>query len=345
VVLGALAACQTTSQRAAAQDSSPQPPNAGTVARPSYNNGTGFFVYRGKLYDPSGHEFRIRGVNRAHYDSYSQPGLSNTRANTVRFLMYQLSVGAGRYVSVVKTQHLDYGEVPIPTMGYFPDNAQTSCNTSTSQLSSGVAWWAANARAFASLDGSMILNIANEWGPAKSTAWRDAYIQAVGTLRAAGYRSPLLIDAGGCGQDAQDILDYARDVYESDPQKNVIFSYHDYSPASSLDYFPQLAQLAAQGVVVIVGEFGPGRNIGPSPTLLTPQQIITTAEANGLGWLAWAWDDNNLANGASNDAWFSMTYAGPGIYTRRSDLTDYGKDVVLNPTYGLKVLAKAARLR
>jgi mannan endo-1,4-beta-mannosidase len=205
-----------------------------------------------------------------------------------------------------------------------------------------VAWWAANVRAFKALDKYMILNIANEWGPSNSEVWRDSYISAIASLRTAGYLSPILVDSGGCGQDPADILKYAAEVYNSDPQKNVIFSYHDYSPVSSLNYFPQFAQLASRGVMVIIGEFGPGRNIGPSPTLLTPAQVITTAEANGLGWLAWAWDDNNLANGASDNNWFSMTHAGPGIYARPSDLTDYGKDVVLNPSYGIKALAKPA---
>jgi len=46
---------------------------------------------------------------------------------------------------------------------------------------------------------------------------------------------------------------------------------------------------------VIIGEFGPGRNIGPSPTNITPQAIIQAAEARNLGWLAWAWDDNPSA--------------------------------------------------
>jgi len=315
------------------------------VSRPAYNTGKGFFVSEGKLYDPSGHEFRIRGVNRAHFDSPSQPGISRSGANAVRLLLYKPSFGAATYVRVLQSQHVDYGEVPIPGMALFPDNAKTSCNTSRSELSSGVAWWAANVRAFARLDPSMILNIANEWGPANSAMWRDAYIAAVSTLRAAGYRSPLLIDAGGCGQDAEEILRYALAVYASDPQKNVLFSYHDYSPVSSLDYFPQLAQLASQGVVVVIGEFGPGRDIGPSPTLLTPRQVITAAEANGLGWLAWAWDDNNLPNGASNDSWFSMTYKGPGLYEVPADLTQYGKEIVLDPTYGLKALAKPADLK
>jgi hypothetical protein len=71
---------------------------------------------------------------------------------------------------------------------------------------------------------------------------------------------------------------------------------------------------------------------------------LTTAEADGVGWLAWAWDDNNLPNAGADDHWFSMTYRGPGLYTRDSDLTQFGRDVVLNPNYGLKALAQPASI-
>jgi hypothetical protein len=113
------------------------------------------------------------------------------------------------------------------------------------------------------------------------------------------------------------------------------------------NYGFRIAQLAAlsrrTGAAYIVGEFGPGKNIGPSPTLVTPGQIITAAEANGIGWLAWAWDDNNLANCSSDDRWFSMTKV-CGRYTQTSDLTNFGKDVELDPNYGIAVLAKRASI-
>ncbi len=114
------------------------------------------------------------------------------------------------------------------------------------------------------------------------------------------------------------------------------------------NYALRIARMAAMerstGAVFLIGEFGPGRNIGPSPTLVTPAEIITAAEANGIGWLPWAWDDNNLANGASDNNWFSMTDAGPGIYNSSADLTSFGQDVVLNRTYGITALAKLASI-
>ena len=117
---------------------------------------------------------------------------------------------------------------------------------------------------------------------------------------------------------------------------------------SRLELRAGIARLAAlaqrTGAPYLIGEFGPGGNLGPSGTLVTPGQIITTAEAHGIGWLAWAWDDNNLPGARADDRWFSMTYSGPGIYQRPSDLTAFGRDVVLNARYGLAALAQPASI-
>src|SRR3979490_1088713 len=195
----------------------------------------------------------------------------------------------------------------------------------------------------------MMVNVPNEWGPPNSTAWRDSYISAIAALRGAGYLGPLMIDSGGCGQDPDDLLKYSTAVFNSDPQKKGIFAFHfyglssRYSTVAQMDtIFSELAALSnSQGMVFAITEFGPGKDIGPSPTMVTPGQVITAAEANGLGWLAWAWDDNNLANCKADNNWFSMTY-NCGTYTQPSDLTNFGQDVVLNPTYGITKAAKPA---
>jgi mannan endo-1,4-beta-mannosidase len=339
----------TASQSAAVK----YPATTDKVSRPSYNTGNGFFVLNGKLYDANGNEFRMRGVNRTHYDSNSSAGIAKSGANAVRMGMYHESVGAATYIRILK-QHISTKVVPIVAMFYFPDDTSTSCNNSTTEFQAGVAWWVANAAAFAPLSKYLIVNIANEWGPANSAVWRDAYVSAIARLRAAGYLNTILVDTGGCGQDVNDLLNHASAVFNSDPQKNVMFAFHFYGLGEGPPYstvaqmntiFSELATLgASQGMAFAITEFGPGRAIGPSPTNVTPGQVIIAAEANHLGWLAWAWDDNNLAGAASNDSSFSMTYAGPGIYDTPADLTIYGKDVVLNPTYGITALAKRASI-
>ena len=310
------------------------------ASRPSYNSGPGFFIAQGKLYDGNGVEFRIRGVNRVHWDSNSAAGIAASGANTVRWNI-DFSRSAGDNVARVRAQSI--AERIVPIVG----NWAGTCSNDPARLAAIASTWVQQARAWTRLDRYLIVNIANEWGPANSTTWRDSYISAIASLRNAGYLGPLLIDSGQCGQDFQDLLSYSAAVFNSDPQKNVMFALHVYGNASdslSQNVYQQLANLSQQnGMVFIIGEFGPGNNIGPSPTEVTPGQVITAAEQAGLGWLAWAWDDNDLANCQADNNWFSMTY-NCGVYNQTSDLTNYGQDVVLNATYGLQALAKPASI-
>jgi hypothetical protein len=422
-----------TTASALAPSTSPSPASGAGVARPSYNTGNGFFVLNGKLYDAKGIEFRIRGVNRNHYDSNSMAGIAKSGANAVRvFAETNFGVSAAGLVNIMQTQHVNQKQVPIPTSPSTPNGTLTSCNTDTTVLDSVVANWVATASSWVTLDKYQIINIANEWGPSNSTVWRDSYISAVTAMRAAGYLGTLLIDTGGCGTDELDLSTYAAQVLAADPQHNIMFAFHLYggtttyqdqiasvsgevitlNSASATHPFapsfngtnnsysgitqmviqsapgefttipvsqnvggtpgawtvtatgplpaiaagstiydwghfqvriPRLAALASQGILVAITEFGPGRNIGPNPTEVTPSEVIATAEANNLGWAAWAWDDNDLANCQSDDNWFSMTY-NCGAYSQTSDLTEYGRDVVLNSTYGISVLAKPASI-
>jgi hypothetical protein len=312
------------------------------VSRPDYNTGTGFFVLDGKLYDANGTEFRIRGVNKAHYD-WAWPGIPKTRANTIRWST-PLWLGADLISSLMKDT-IDAKIVPMPavwfTDGSYTDATNVTCKNDPGILATAVSQWVAHAATFKPFERNLLVNIANEWGPENSTVWRDAYVSAVAELRTAGYLGTIVIDSGGCGQDPRDIVNFAADVFESDPQKNIVFDVHIYGAwangdANSWqhDLTTWLDNLAATKLPIIVGEFGPGRDIGPSPTKITPGQIMEACDARGFGWLAWAWDDGN------NDDWFAMSYNGD--YNSSADLTLFGKDVVETPAYGLLFHAQPA---
>lgn len=323
----------------------PGPDGGGAVQRPPYNTGTGFFVLNGKLYDPKGIEFRIRGLNKLHFDSPS-PGIPKTHANSERWVLSyhgeynSTTAGNVKLLQDTVSNHV----VPIP------GNWDGTCDQNASTLQSIVDTWVAQASSYSQLDPYMILNIANEWGPADSTVWRDSYITAVQRLRTAGYTCTLQITSGGCGQDNADLVKYAQDVFNADPQKNVIFDQHVYGGweydmkaanwQTGID--KGFAALKATGLAMIVGEFGPGNNIGPSPTDLKPVDIIQKAETNDLGWMAWAWDDPAYNPDPSTSFALSMGVQAPydGDYTKSSDLTPYGQAVVETPSWGLKALAK-----
>ena len=329
------------------------------VARPAYNTGSGFFVYNGQLYDPNGNLFRIRGLNQNHFDVNSSQAMLKAQPNTVRYGMWRINTApttpnASTYESGAYTQHIANGQFTIITdfvSTPADGNVATSGSANATLLADVVTWWVNNESTFAPIMNQIAINIANEWGPPlgginnSDPNWASAYESAIPRLRAAGYTCPLVIDSGSWGEDFADFLNYATAVFNSDPQKNVIFSLHVYSNAASAlseNILPQLAALSAsQGMAFIVGEFGPGRNIGPAPTLVTPGQIIQAAEANGLGWMAWAWDDDNLSPCGANNTWFGMAWSCTK-YTVPSDLNWYGLDVVLNPAYGFDALASPA---
>jgi hypothetical protein len=276
--------------------------------------------------------------------------MGKSGANAVRWFMYNPGVPgfspASTYETEALEQNIDYQEFPIIVDANIAgEQVASSGDKSVADLIKNATWWADNESAFAPIMNQMAINIANEWGPSNSSDWASAYETAIPMIRAAGYTCPLVVDTGGSGADVEDLLNYATAVFNSDPQKNVIFSIHLYynsSQALANNWLPQLAALAAsQGMQFIVGEFGPGHDIGPAPTLVTPQQIIQAAESNGLGWIAWAWDDNNLPDDETNNTWFGMTYQ-RGVYTQPSDLTYFGLDVTLNPSYGWDALASPA---
>ncbi len=416
-------------------------PDGGPVMRPSTNTGTGFFVSNGKLYDPNGYEFRIRGSDRCHYDSTSQPALTKANPNAVRtFVETNYGQTWAGLASIIQTQNIAVSEVPVITAPSTTAGTATSCSTDPTVLSAVVSdSWVTPAATWTAMNKYAIYNIANEWGPGGSTVWRDSYVTAIGQMRAAGYLGPLMIDTGGCGQDEADLATYAAAVFQSDPQRNVIFSYHmyggtndtsasvtsitkgnptvvgisgsgachpfapSYCPSMGMtntysgvsayflsgvngatqadgeqpaptnvggasgawtvtlsvdssswgvysgggtivdyggNYALKTARLAAlaqsTGAAFVIGEFGPGRNIGPSPTMLTPHEVIGAAEESGIGWMAWAWDDNDLANSQSDNDGFAMAYSA-STYASSADLTLFGQEVVegcLNPAPG-----------
>jgi Cellulase (glycosyl hydrolase family 5) len=306
------------------------------VGRPAHNTGTGFFVANGKLYDSKGAEFRVRGVNKLHWDAQS-PGIPKTRANTERWVI-DFKQPTSTNIGLMQ-ESIDNQIVPMP------GNWEGTCDESPDTLTSIVDEWVAQESAWKPLEPYMILNIANEWGPS-GTGWRDAYITAIDRLRKAGYLCTISITSGGCGQNNDDLVSYAQAVYDSDPQKNVIFDQHIYGNWANgngqswqTDLGTGLDNLVALGLPVIVGEFGPGKNIGPSPTDMTPGEIIQACEERGIGWMAWAWDDP-----ASNadDTWFALSKN--GNYDSSADLTQFGQEVVENPTYGLLTLAQPATI-
>lgn len=252
------------------------------------------------------------------------------------------------------------------TMNYY---VRTTNNTTPAIFAAAVQTWVENYSNLASYERYMILNIANEWGPAGTsggnTIWRDTVITGIAALRLIGYKCTIMIDAPSDGQDngssgnGYSLLNHTQGstgILQNDSQKNTIFSLHVYGSYRSGGFAATALALrnlsvTTNGPTFCIGEFGPSyqNTQAGSFTNLEALELIADCEANNLGWIAWALDDPSNNNGANPYAMIrlagSFNPGGGGYQTSNSaELTPFGLDVVTNSTYGLQTLAVPATI-
>lgn len=229
------------------------PPPPSPYARPAGNTGTGLYVAGGRLNNPDGSEFRLRGVNINHYDNaWNLAGVDNTKANAVRIF---LEVGYGAtytQLAAVVAAHIAAKRVVVAVCAAIPPGtAGTSGDQNIADLETCVQgqWVVPAATWLPVLNAAGIVNLCNEFGPANSAPLAAAYITAVTQMRAAGYTCPLMIDPGGSGQDEVSITNFAAQVLAADPQKNLIFAYHMYG--GTTPYQCPVASISPIGVIAL----------------------------------------------------------------------------------------------
>ena len=177
--------------------------------------------------------------------------------------------------------------------------------------------------------------------------WRDAYIAAVTRLRQAGVKNLLMIDAGGaCGRFAESVESWGKEIFDADPEKNIVFWIRQYgfwvdpgSPKAGTwdghqpyDLDGELTKLEATGLPIVIGEFSWTTF---NQVTYTTRAAVAAYEKHGVGWLAWMW--NNPADG-------SVNMANTNVYNTTSDLTEFGRLLVEDPTLGMKANAKKATI-
>lgn len=304
--------------------------------RPPASKGTGFYVVGTEVYDGNGAAFRLRGTNKTHQDNWAQ-GLGHTKSNTTRWLVH-FSNDPDRTIADMQSPNIG-GSTTFGQAVAVPGYWDGTCKSDSASFETMVGRWVRDAKKYAAIERLMILNIANEWGD-DQVKWRDAYVSAIPRIRAAGWHGAIMVDAPGCGQNASAIINHGRAVFAADVEQNVLFDVHIYGnwndtaggvPPSwngQHDLAPTLAALRGTGLAVVVGEFGPGRNIGPSPTMITPERVIHVAEQNGIGWLSWSWDDNDLSNAKCSNNSFCHVYDTSTASIEPANLTTFGATMV-----------------
>ncbi|UCM91177.1 cellulase family glycosylhydrolase [Streptomyces marincola] len=268
-----------------------QPAQADPVAPAA----TGFRIEDGRLIEANGNDFVMRGVNHAHTwfrnETDALGHIKALGANTVRVVLSsgqrwerndEADVSA--VIDNCKRNRLICVLEVHDTTGYGEQSGAAS-------LDQAADYWIDVQGALAGQEQYVILNIGNEpYGNSNTSGWTADTRAAIQKLRAAGFDHTIMVDAPNWGQDWSGTMRAnARSVFDSDPDRNVIFSVHMYgvydTAAEIRDY---LNAFVSAGLPILVGEFGHNHSDG-NPDEDT---ILATTQQLGLGYLGWSWSGN-----------------------------------------------------
>eukprot|EP00475_Leptophrys_vorax_P029343 TRINITY_DN4299_c0_g1_i1.p1 TRINITY_DN4299_c0_g1~~TRINITY_DN4299_c0_g1_i1.p1 ORF type:complete len:399 (-),score=81.14 TRINITY_DN4299_c0_g1_i1:57-1253(-) len=305
--------------------------------------GTRFRGGNGVLEACDGSAFVPRGINLQFGDNPTNaimaftPIAADSRSNMLRVELR--TDNTGPEIKAALEAVLSLGMVPLLMLW----DASTTCGTDIGQLNRVTDNWLRSDWKQVVQDERYapytLINIVNEFGVDSGSftieSYRDAFKTQISKMRAAGYTHPLSINAFHCGQHVDSFTLVAQDnnktigqdLLDSDPLKNLIFSYHGYYV-----YWNTSDKIAANvksfkeaGFPWLITEHGCSYASGSDISPHKAYWEITAQE--GVGVLAWSWHGNG--NPALD---MSSTYK---PYTA----TPYGKDIIDGP-YGTKATAK-----
>jgi mannan endo-1,4-beta-mannosidase len=282
---------------------------AGMDAAPDAGPRPAYYVDGAKLRDPCGAQVILRGVNKmavyADRSGNSFPEIAMSGANTVRF-MWNTTVAASEAVQTLQ-RAVDSKLIPIWEMH--------DATGDFSRMPAIEHYWTdpATVMVLHQFESKALVNIANEAGATVADMdYVTTYSRIVSELRNAGVRMPFIIDAAGYGRDVEQLLRLAPSLTSADPLHNLIFSWHEYDsvPDQHSRIMTAFQTAATQATPLIIGEFGnvtPGFCQGQIPY----QFLITQAQAFGLGYLPWSWDNfNSDCSGMGTPSPFDMVADG-----------------------------------
>jgi mannan endo-1,4-beta-mannosidase len=255
----------------------------------------GLRVSGGRIVEANGTNVVIRGVSHPHVwytgQTSSFANIKALGANTVRVVL-----GSGQrwgpsndlqtVVNLCRTNRLLCVLEVHDTTGYGEEGAAAT-------LDQAASYWINQRSVLAGTENFIVINIGNEpFGnnASVSATWPTATSSAISRLRGAGFEHLIMVDAPMWGQDWQFIMrDNAQTVFNSDPQRNTVFSIHMYgvfdTAAEIQDY---LGRFRTAGLPIVVGEFGHNHSDG-NPDEDT---IMSYSQANGIGYIGWSWSGN-----------------------------------------------------
>ncbi len=281
-----------------------------------------FTTQNGRIHAPDGSEFIARGVNLQYGDHPDRAlpaiaAIESTGANMIRLQLRRSTTAKQLRSALDKAM-----KHKIPVMVFYWEKDITCASDSTLLRRDAETLWLkrwAKVLKEPKYQPWIMLNIANEWGTSKD-GFKDytaTYTDLIRAFRAEGFRAPIVIDAADCGQATASFTEGRGKAFvAADPLKNLIVSVHAYhhlwnSPGRIDD---NIAALKATGLPFMLGEFG-DRELNEDGHTVDHLYLMQSAEAQGVGWLAWSWKGNG---GATRVLDMSQDY-GKVTLTRRGE--------------------------
>ncbi|MGN0143461.1 MAG: cellulase family glycosylhydrolase [Clostridium sp.] len=253
----------------------------------------GFRVSGTKLLDANGNEFLIRGINHAHNwyqstDSTAIPAIARTGANTIRLVLSDGEQYSKDSLSTLKNLISMCEQNKLVAIVEVHD---ATGSNDVNSLVNAANYWIEMKSALQGHESTVILNIANEWcGEWNSDTWADGYKKVIPMIRNAGIKNTILVDCAGWGQYPKSVADRGRDVFNSDSERNTMFSLHlyEYGGGTADQVKSNISGVTNQGLAVIVGEFGYKHTNGD----VDENTIVNYCKSNKIGYLPWSWYGN-----------------------------------------------------
>ncbi|MDQ2654178.1 MAG: glycoside hydrolase family 5 protein [Chloroflexota bacterium] len=275
---------------------------------PTPYNGPVFTVSGRSILDTGGDPVALRGVNKMSVFDDDDP-----RGNTY---FPQIALSKSNTVRIVWAIEDDNGATNVNDLAALIANCQANkmlpmielhdATGDLSKLPQLANYWTRNdvLQVIFNAGGNLLVNIANESGDDTVTAnqWVAAYTPVIKKMRAAGIRTPLVIDAPDFGKNLGVIVDGAGSLLDVD--SNLIFSVHPYwgisDGASPIFIENQFDAAFTANIALIIGEFSQwGAFNGNDSICVAPGgecdyiSIMTKASQHGFGWYAWEWGPGN----------------------------------------------------
>lgn len=305
------------------------------------------------LADKCGNKVILRGVNMGsvyavNFGLKELEEIEKTGANNVRIILEEqyndwsnggtVTALTAAKIEPLITSCLAKGIIPILELHDYTGSA----NVATA-LPKATQWWtSAGIKAMLQkYQKSIIINIANEPdnGSASDASYADANINAVKTLRNAGYTCPIMIDAPNWGKDHVFFLYKGQTLMDADPLHNLLFSVHAYWPTTGpfgnytdAKITANFTALKQSGLPIVIGELAIADIQNGLNYNINYRLMMKLCQENEFGYIAWWWGFNNNP-GANNQ--LSMT--NDGLY---SGLAGGGKAIAVDDANSIKNTAK-----